>query len=81
MGIDPQSRNHILDSIKNLRDEGATIIYTTHYMEEAQYLCDRVLLLAHGKMVKEGTVDTIIQDSGKPNLEEAYLYYMKEESK
>ena len=45
VGIDPQSRNHILDSIKNLRDEGATIIYTTHYMEEVQQICDRVIIM------------------------------------
>ena len=80
--LDPNGRKEVLKAVRELnKKEGVTVILITHYMEEAQYLCDRVLLLAHGKMVKEGTVDTIIQDSGKPNLEEAYLYYMKEESK
>ena len=45
VGIDPQSRNHILQSIQNLRQEGATIIYTTHYMEEVQAICDRVIIM------------------------------------
>ena len=80
-GLDVEARREVWETLKTLKQQGMTMILTTHYMEEAQYLCDRVLLLAHGKMVKEGTVDTIIQDSGKPNLEEAYLYYMKEESK
>lgn len=80
-GLDVEARREVWETLKTLKQQGMTMILTTHYMEEAQYLCDRVLLLAHGKMVKEGTVDTIIQDSGKPNLEEAYLYYMKEKPK
>lgn len=80
-GLDVEARHEVWKTLKELKQQGMTIILTTHYMEEAQYLCDRVLLLAHGKMIKEGKIDTIIQDSGKSNLEEAYLYFMKEESK
>ena len=49
VAVDPQSRNNILDGIKALRDEGATILYTTHYMEEAEILCDEIIILKDGK--------------------------------
>lgn len=51
VAVDPQSRNNILDGIKKLRDDGATIIYTTHYMEEVEILCDRVIILDKGKIL------------------------------
>lgn len=55
VAVDPQSRNNILDGIKKLRDEGATILYTTHYMEEVEILCDRIIILDKGKILAEGT--------------------------
>lgn len=55
VGIDPQSRNHILASVKSLNKSGCTIIYTTHYMEEAEELCKRIAILDHGKVIAEGT--------------------------
>ena len=51
VAVDPQSRNHILDGIKKLRDQGATIVYTTHYMEEVEILCDRIIILDKGKII------------------------------
>ena len=54
VGIDPQSRNHILESVKKLRDEGATIIYTSHYMEEVDEICDKIAIMDHGKIIAEG---------------------------
>lgn len=51
VAVDPQSRNNILDGIKKLRDNGATIVYTTHYMEEVEILCDRVIILDKGKIL------------------------------
>ena len=54
VAVDPQSRNNILDGIKKLRDNGATIVYTTHYMEEVEILCDRVIILDKGKIIVEG---------------------------
>lgn len=57
--IDPQSRNNILDGIKKLREDGATIVYTTHYMEEVEILCDRVIILDKGKIIAEGTCDEL----------------------
>lgn len=51
VAVDPQSRNNILDGIKQLRENGATIVYTTHYMEEVEILCDRVIILDKGKIL------------------------------
>lgn len=59
VAVDPQSRNNILDGIKKLRDDGATIIYTTHYMEEAEILCDRIIILDKGKILAQGTSDEL----------------------
>lgn len=59
VAVDPQSRNNILDGIKKLRDEGATIIYTTHYMEEVELLCDRVIILDKGGIIATGTCDEL----------------------
>lgn len=59
VAVDPQSRNNILDGIKTLREEGATIVYTTHYMEEVEILCDRVIILDKGKVIASGTPDEL----------------------
>ena len=59
VAVDPQSRNNILDGIKKLRDNGATIVYTTHYMEEVEILCDRVIILDKGKIIASGTCDEL----------------------
>lgn len=59
VAVDPQSRNNILDGIKTLRDRGATIIYTTHYMEEVEIICDRVIILDKGKIIASGTNDEL----------------------
>ncbi len=56
VAVDPQSRNNILSGIETLRKNGATIIYTTHYMEEVEILCDRVMILDKGEMIASGTI-------------------------
>lgn len=59
VAVDPQSRNNILDGIKKLRENGATIVYTTHYMEEVEILCDRIIILDKGKILASGTSDEL----------------------
>ena len=60
-------RNNILDGIKKLRDDGATIVYTTHYMEEVEILCDRIIILDKGKIIAQGTSEELKQQA---NIEE-----------
>ena len=67
VAVDPQSRNNILSGIKKLSNDGATIIYTTHYMEEAESICDRIIILDNGKIIASGTTDELKKLS---NIEE-----------
>jgi ABC-2 type transport system ATP-binding protein len=73
VGVDPQSRSHIFDSIEALRREGRTILYTTHYMEEAQRLCDRVAIMDRGRLLALDTVEHLIERHGGPAVVEAEL--------
>ena len=59
VAVDPQSRNNILDGIKKLRDEGVKIDYITHYMEEVEIICDRIIILDKGKIIAKGTTDEL----------------------
>jgi ABC-2 type transport system ATP-binding protein len=61
VGIDPQSRNFIFETILRLKDAGKTIIYTTHYLEEAEKLCDHIAIIDEGVIIKEGTVSELAQ--------------------
>ena len=61
VGVDPQSRNRIFEMIELLRDEGAALIYTTHYMEEAERLCDRIAIVDHGKIIATGTKEELVR--------------------
>lgn len=67
VAVDPQSRNNILDGIVTLRDRGATVVYTTHYMEEVEQICDRIIILDKGKIIAQGSVNELKQLS---NIEE-----------
>ena len=78
-GLDVAARREVWRTLKHLKEKGLTIFLTTHYMEEAQALCDRVCLIKSGEKVIEGTIAEIVKASGKTNLEEAYLYFMGEE--
>lgn len=64
VGIDPQSRNHILESVKKLNALGSTIIYTSHYMEEVEAISTRVGIMDQGRLVAKGTKDELIQQAG-----------------
>jgi ABC-2 type transport system ATP-binding protein len=59
-GLDPQARRHLWDSIEELKKDGKTVILTTHYMEEAEYLADKVYIIDHGKIIAKGTVAELI---------------------
>ncbi|WP_416829361.1 ABC transporter ATP-binding protein [Ectobacillus polymachus] len=60
VGIDPQSRNHILETVKQLNEQGMTVIYTSHYMEEVEYLCKRIAILDHGQLIALGTKEDLV---------------------
>lgn len=68
VGVDPQSRNSIFDRIQSLRQGGCTIVYTTHYMEEAQRLCDRVGVIDRGKLLALDSVDGLIRGYGRKDV-------------
>lgn len=81
VAVDPQSRRRILDNIKKLRDQGATIVYTSHYMEEVEELCDRIIILDHGKIIASGTTaelkrlvkDRPVKQVAGPTLNDVFL--------
>ena len=72
-GLDVISSKVILDFIKEERDKGKSIIYSTHYMEEAENICDRVVLIHKGRIVKEGTPKDIIKETETTNLRDAFF--------
>ena len=59
VGIDPQSRNHILDTVRELNREGMTVLYTSHYMEEVEALCDRIAIVDHGRVIALGSLEEL----------------------
>jgi ABC-2 type transport system ATP-binding protein len=75
VGVDPQSRNHLFESLQALRAGGRTLIYTSHYMEEVQRLCDRIAVMNDGAVVAIGTAAELAVRAGTPdaNLEQVFL--------
>lgn len=64
VGVDPQSRNAIFDCLRKMKAEGCTILLTSHYLEEAQHLCDSVAIMDEGKILARGTVNDVIENYG-----------------
>jgi len=63
VGVDPQSRERIYEMIESLSERGVSIIYTTHYMEEAERLCDRIAIIDHGRIIAEGTQEALVSQT------------------
>ena len=78
-GLDVVARREVWRTLKQLKEQGLTIFLTTHYMEEAEALCDRVCIIKSGRKVSEGTIDEVIAAAEQKNLEDAYLFLMREE--
>ena len=78
-GLDVAARREVWRTLKQLKEQGLTIFLTTHYMEEAEALCDRVCIIKSGEKIMEGTLEEVIAASGQKNLEDAYLFFMGEE--
>jgi len=74
VGIDAQSRHLIHKQLKEINRQGTTILYTTHYMEEAQELCSRIGIIDNGRLVEQGAPAALLQQSGITNLEELFLH-------
>jgi ABC-2 type transport system ATP-binding protein len=69
VGVDPHSRARLLDNVEQLRAQGKAVLYTTHYMEEAQRICDRVAIIDHGRLLAIGRLDALLAGhAGKPRL-------------
>ncbi len=73
VAMDPQSRHSVWDFLKELKKENKTIILTTHYMEEAEELCDRVGIIDHGKLIALGTPKELVSQNQVKNLEEVFI--------
>ncbi len=80
-GVDPQSRDHLLTTVRTLADGGATVIYTTHYMEEAERLCDRIAILDDGCVLARGTLQELLAITGgrevievRVDLEQVFMH-------
>lgn len=78
-GLDVSARREVWNILKQLKEEGVTIVLTTHYMEEAQILCDHVMILKEGRALQKGSVEELIAKSPYDSLEDAYLWYCDEE--
>ena len=78
-GLDTEARRNVWQTLLRLKETNLTIFLTTHYMEEAELLCDRICLIKAGQIIVEGTVKQLLTESAQNNLEDAYLWYVKEE--
>ncbi|HNY17053.1 MAG TPA: ABC transporter ATP-binding protein [Treponemataceae bacterium] len=79
-GLDPAARRGIWNYLKGLKDDGVSILLTSHYMDEVEYLCDRIAIMREGTIACSGTPEELIKGHGKGNLEDVFLAYMEKEA-
>ncbi len=79
-GLDPKARRKIWEYLKTLQKKGLTIVLTSHYMDEIEYLCSRIAVMKSGRITAIGTPKELIEKHGTKNLEETFLQYMDEPS-
>lgn len=79
LGLDILSSQTIIDMMRRERENGKCVLYSTHYMEEAQYLCDRIIMLNHGRVLISAPTQEVLQESKKANLREAFFVLAREE--
>ena len=79
LGLDILSSAAIVDFMKKEREAGKTILYSTHYMEEAEFLCDRIIMIYQGRIISEGTPEQLKQETGKGNLRDVFAQLMEKE--
>lgn len=77
LGLDIISSKAIIDFMKQEKKRGKSVLYSTHYMEEAEFLCDRIIMIDKGKMIAEGTPDELKKTTGTGNLRDTFFAYME----
>ena len=79
LGLDILSSSAIIDFMKREKERGKTVLYSTHYMEEAEYLCDRIIVINQGRIIGSGSVDELKESTGSENLREVFRSLLKKE--
>lgn len=79
LGLDILSSSAIVDFMKKERENGKAVLYSTHYMEEAEYLCDRIIMINDGKIIKEGTVEGLKKETNGANLRDVFRNLVEKE--
>jgi len=79
-GLDPKARHAVWDVIRSLQQNGMTILLTSHFMDEVEYLCTRIAVMKQGRIYAEGTPSSLVEEHHSKNLEELFLHYMEKEN-
>ncbi len=79
-GLDTRARRQVWKELSGLKEKGVTVLLTSHYMDEVEALCDRIGIIVDGEIIVTGTTKEVVEKSGRPTLEEAYLWYTGEEN-
>jgi ABC-2 type transport system ATP-binding protein len=79
-GLDPLARRKVWQYIRTLKDNGTTVLLTSHYMDEVEHLCDMIAIMKQGKIIASGTVDQVIAQSGADNMDDAFVAFAQEEA-